>query len=58
MPGSDLELVGDTTFKGSLFARNLAGVGSLDLTAGGQRVATPENAPCQPGEVVVPAGVN
>ncbi len=37
-PASDLELVGETTFEGSLFVRNVDGVGKLTVTAAGEQL--------------------
>ena len=46
-PLSDLELVGASAFDGSLFVRNVEGVGSLEVRAGGQMVATPDSELCR-----------
>lgn len=51
-PNADLELVGETTFEGSLFARNVDGVGKLNVSFAAPVVATPESELCQPTEVV------
>lgn len=51
-PDSDLELVGDSTFEGALFVRNVEGVGRLGITFAGQQVAGPDDALCKPAPVV------
>ena len=51
-PAADLELVGQTTFEGALFARNVLGVGKLQVTFAAPVVATPDSELCQPTEVV------
>lgn len=51
-PQSDLELVGDSAFDGSLFVRNVEGVGTLEVRAGGQVVATPDSELCRAQPVV------
>lgn len=55
-PGADLELVGESTFEGAIFARNVLGVGRLQVTYAAPVVATPESELCQPTAVV--PGVN
>jgi hypothetical protein len=52
-PAADLELVGDTTFEGALFARSVDGVGQLNISFAAPVVATPESELCQPTEVVL-----
>lgn len=47
-PASDLDLVGDSTFDGSLFVRNVDGVGRLAITFAGQKVAEPGDELCKP----------
>jgi hypothetical protein len=47
-PGSDLKLVGESAFKGSLFVRDIQGVGRLQIESGDQTVATPESDLCRP----------
>ena len=51
-PASDLELVGETTFEGALFARNVDGVGRLSVTFAAPVVAGPESELCKPTPVV------
>lgn len=51
-PAADLSLVGETTFEGALFARNVDGVGKLKVSFAAPVVATPESELCQPTEVV------
>ena len=51
-PAADLELVGDTTFEGALFARNVTGVGKLHVTFAAPVVATPESDLCLATPVV------
>jgi hypothetical protein len=46
-PAADLELVGETTFEGALFARNVTGVGQLHVTFAAPVVATPDSDLCQ-----------
>ncbi|MDP1828958.1 MAG: hypothetical protein Q8L48_37195 [Archangium sp.] len=55
-PAADLELVGESTFEGALFARNVLGVGRLHVTFAAPVVATPDSELCQPAPVV--PGVN
>lgn len=49
-PASDLELVGQSSFDGALFVRNIDGVGQLNIAFAGQKVAAPgdELCPAQP----------
>lgn len=51
-PQSDLQLVGDSAFDGSLFVRNVEGVGRLEVRSGGQVVATPDSDLCRAQPVV------
>lgn len=51
-PAADLELVGESTFEGSLFARNVLGVGRLHVTFASPVVATPGSELCQATPVV------
>lgn len=55
-PAADLELVGDSTFEGALFARDVLGVGQLHVTFAAPVVATPESDLCLATPVV--PGVN
>lgn len=55
-PAADLDLVGDSTFEGALFARNVTGVGKLQVTFAAPVVATPDSELCQATPVV--PGVN
>lgn len=54
-PATDVDLVGDTTFEGALFARHVTGVGALAITWAAPKVAGPESALCQAQPVVEPA---
>jgi hypothetical protein len=51
-PAADLELVGETTFDGALFARNVTGVGKLKVSFAAPVVATPDSELCQPAAVI------
>ncbi len=51
-PQSDLELVGESGFEGSLYVRDVKGVGKLEIKAGEQNVATPADELCKPTPVV------
>ncbi|MBL8923220.1 MAG: hypothetical protein JNJ54_30495 [Myxococcaceae bacterium] len=51
-PASDLELVGESTFDGALFVRNVHGVGRLSVTFAGQKVAEPGDELCRAQPVV------
>jgi hypothetical protein len=55
-PAADLALVGDSTFEGALFARNVVGVGQLHVAFAAPVVATPESDLCLATPVV--PGVN
>ena len=51
-PAADLELVGETTFEGALFARNVTGVGRLHVTFAAPVVATPDSELCHVTEII------
>lgn len=51
-PGADLQLVGDSTFEGSLYARHVEGVGRLELKFAAPVVAEPGDELCRATPVV------